>query len=1651
MKRRWLHLLWLVPLALVALVALLLVVVDTDFGRDFLRKTAVRIANEDVLAGHLEIAAIDGSIYSDLRIRGITLDDASGQRALELEELHLSYRLGALLDGIARVEAVELLRPVVHARQDEQGVLNLASLVKPSAPEPEVEEPPSEPLELEIQVARVALMRGEAHFAPAAGPALEVKSIELTSSATIAGSVIAAQLALFADQAEVRVENFVLAEDQRARGVVHLRVPAELVRAVANDPALNLEVLLDAKLSPGASLPWHVDLDAAISGAKLRGQIDASTTVLEAALTLRELDPQQLYATAPKALLALDVNAKQSAPGNLKARVSMEGTVDLLGDPVRLSPLVLNATLDGAALDAGVRLAALSDGPGALRLEGGAKLALEPALTVRSSSVALTLRSPATFAPQLFPLQGELALNARASGPIDDLAAIVEVRGSTLAVIGAQAAKTEAFAQPPRAHRSRARAAAEKAVPEDIGDAKAAVADLETHERRRSTKPPEELGDDPLSTLDPPDTRLPAAPRRDKTVERASPRVQRPAEREARKQARKKRQEQAAAASRGVKRKDAVAELDRLVLNANLAHLPGAASGTVSMQLTGLRAPPIAFDTASADLKINKGRSVTVDLRARGREFLRALTLSATATQSASGLTLALAELTADTASAAWALRDAKISRSNTGALTIENFALASEAGVIRAEGTIDPARLLDAPAHVVLAIERLQLAALAGFSPALAGLDGLVELDAAVDVADRNVIADVELDARGLERRGTLPLNARAILTLDRRALTASISAGGPDIGSLSILARGRAPKDPFDGASWPKEAELASLTANIPGLDLARLIAFTSTTTGIAGRVSGRANAGARFERADVELAVRDLSMPVLALPANIDFGLELGPQATRGQIVAGFRGEPVMRIDLDSNAGSEALRKLGVKALEQRGAELHLKAENVPAELLAVLARLDAKDPRFSRPRGRVSLWIDAKGAPPDVALTARVALEDVAFAERAPLLKLDLDAELERGRLESKVRASFAHQRGAVAIDLSAAVPKLADIDAWTKLDQRALRALKVGIEAFDLRTIEELGVAKVPSGKLDVELEVDAGLSGGRAVIDLVELRPNPELVPMQLAVRGTLGPNKQVLSATISAGATNIVELTAEVGAGLEPLVLGRVRDPRVKAEVNIPELELSTLMARPAVARSLGATKLEGSARYEDKTIAASAKLASGSGTMSLTADVPAGGSGRVVLDAKHFSLGFAGALARSLGGSAIGFDGTLEGHAEAEVDSTKLVLGGDLAIEAMRVVFPGAPSLERGKLSIALGGDQKKISLEGRLGKGALNIDLNLRAPSLAELDLGGEMKIDGMRYDAGGTVVAVDSIVKLNARRRGVVTEAEVSIGPTEISLPEEKGRALYTIRDFEDVRYVEYIGEPKEEQTATSTVPDDSKMRVKIATEKVIVARGGENALEISVDLLFIAEGGKKRLDGNVEIEQGRVSIVGKAYQFQRGLVIFDGSFPPNPRLDLRLAHDFPELSLLVLVGGTGKKPEVRFSSEPGGYDQATLLGFFVGGGPGESSSTGDTEDTARRAASGLLVSKLTATAKSQIPIDTLDVDLGDGTNRSGSVSAGKWVGGDIYIAYRYRFAPLKEENKSEGIIRWRFARRWTLEAHYGDAKEGAIDAIWLKRF
>jgi hypothetical protein len=1597
MRARWLRMIPFVPLFIVGAVAVFLVWIDSDGGRDFLRTNLLSIVNEQVLDGHLEIASIDGSLFSDLHVRGVALDDKEGQRALEIEDLHLAYDLRALIHGRVRVNAFEIVRPMVRATMSGSGELNFNTLLKPSQKEPEEEEEkkPDEPSETQIEVARFAIVAGSFALSGPSRPPLAISELGLTVSATIAGPVIETELSflhaaisepaleidgrahakidpktvsarvdLSSSDAKVELHDFELRLPDRAKGRLHVVVPKELVRVLAGDAALGTDLRLDAIISEGteSERPWHVDLEGDLSGAKIRGAADAGAGGGGGKITFGALDPHALHEKAPAGSLDLEITADQREPGHAVARIAIGGELDVLGDPVQIRSILARARLDESLVDLDTHVD-LASNAGTLLLDAGAEVEIGSKPNVRSSSVTIEARELGSLLPKTVPLSGSIDLEARAQGAVDDLSASALVKGSSLAIAGVRIAG--------------------------------------------------------------------------------------------------------------------------LSLDASLSDLPAKPSGSTTLSVRKLSTPEISFDQVHAKVGLAKGRRAEIALDAEGKSFLRGLALNATVALGKEVIDLDIAHLVADTSSATWEMKGAKVAVDTNGPITIRGVALESKAGSIRAEGKIDPKRLADAPGEIKLAIQQFDLASLTGLAPPLRGLSGKVDLSAEVITGNRAIAVNVSLGARDLKRRGAGPLDLDLKVGLDEGAITASVAAGGSELGAVKLAAKGRIPRNPLE-PGIAKKSELVEVNAEIAQLDLARLLAFTGTTSPIAGRVDGKLAVGRRFSTADVDLALRELALPGVALPLDMDIALDLRPNDVHGEISGVMRGAPLMRVLIDSTAGTEAILRSGIAAFEERGAALHLGVENVPAELIALLARLDPADPRFSEPRGRASLVLDAKGAVKDVVVTLTVSTDRFALAKGAPELEVDLFTRLAGGKLDATLGALLG-RRGAASLELSAAVPSLENLDAWKSIDHRVLRALRLELESFDLRAIEELGLGSVPPGKVEALIAIDSGLKSGRVRVDLVGLKPSPDLAPIDLALRGRLGSESQTVTATVSSGGGEILALRADLRAGLEALALGRAKDPELRVAAAMKKVPIDRIVKRAVLNRALsGRINLEllagGKLSAPTASVAFAledAKIGGTSfevlrgralgGVKGFEAEISIGSDrgGALELKAKKegtspllanvraqkFQLGFIGGITRSLGSAAVGLNGALDGTADLSVEKESIAMDGGLAIDGLRLILPGAPRLENGRLAIDLLRDSLKLTVRGDLGRGPLEVDIGVRAPTFSEIDVDGLIALHGVRVDAKGTVVSVDSEVTLSAKKRGADTKAEVKIGPTEITLPAEKGRALYGLEEFEDLEFVENIGERRIPRPPRSPSADGAKVSAKIHTTEPIVARGGENALEISVNLDFNSVGAKQKLTGAVEIEQGRLTIVGKPYTFRRGLVTFDGSFPPSPKLDLRLQHEFQSgLTLLVLVGGTGKKPEIRFASEPGGFDQATLLGYFLGAGPGESGGEGDAGDSAKRAASGFLVSQLADSAKGQVPIDTLDVDLGDGANRAGSISAGKWVTDDLFVGYKYKIGGTKDdESRSEGLLRWRFARGWTVEARFGDKADGGVDAVWSHRF
>jgi translocation and assembly module TamB len=225
-------------------------------------------------------------------------------------------------------------------------------------------------------------------------------------------------------------------------------------------------------------------------------------------------------------------------------------------------------------------------------------------------------------------------------------------------------------------------------------------------------------------------------------------------------------------------------------------------------------------------------------------------------------------------------------------------------------------------------------------------------------------------------------------------------------------------------------------------------------------------------------------------------------------------------------------------------------------------------------------------------------------------------------------------------------------------------------------------------------------------------------------------------------------------------------------------------------------------------------------------------------------------------------------------------------------------------------------------------------------------------------------------------------------------------------------------------------------------------------GQDQSVELRAHLDGTLRGGDVTLAGGVESISGFIMLFGRRYDIVHANLSFDtGDKPGNPRLDIRLAHEFRTATVYIDVTGRLEKPRLMLSSDPGSYDQAQLLGFVLGGDP-DDPAIGQTDvgSKAVGVASTVLLGQVQQQLKSALPLDVLSVQVGEGTDANTTrLEVGKWVNERFFVGYRARINAPDTKNENEVSVQYRLARRWLVDAFFGDRGVGGADVLWTKRF
>jgi autotransporter translocation and assembly factor TamB len=154
--RRLLQVVALVGTLIVGVVAMSLIVSQTPWFRDWLRRYIVR-ESKQYLNGELAIGGLGGNLLFGVDLSDIAVD-VSGERVIAVKTVELDYSVFELISSGIVLDEIKLTQPVVRAERDGNG-WNLGRLVKRQEKEAD-REGPRRPISLpaiEIRDARVTI------------------------------------------------------------------------------------------------------------------------------------------------------------------------------------------------------------------------------------------------------------------------------------------------------------------------------------------------------------------------------------------------------------------------------------------------------------------------------------------------------------------------------------------------------------------------------------------------------------------------------------------------------------------------------------------------------------------------------------------------------------------------------------------------------------------------------------------------------------------------------------------------------------------------------------------------------------------------------------------------------------------------------------------------------------------------------------------------------------------------------------------------------------------------------------------------------------------------------------------------------------------------------------------------------------------------------------------------------------------------------------------------------------------------------------------------------------------------------------------------------------------------------------------------------
>ena len=428
--------------------------------------------------------------------------------------------------------------------------------------------------------------------------------------------------------------------------------------------------------------------------------------------------------------------------------------------------------------------------------------------------------------------------------------------------------------------------------------------------------------------------------------------------------------------------------------------------------------------------------------------------------------------------------------------------------------------------------------------------------------------------------------------------------------------------------------------------------------------------------------------------------------------------------------------------------------------------------------------------------------------------------------------------------------------------------------------------------------------------------------------------------------------------------------------------------------------------------------------------------------------ISAKKLELG---PLARLVVPGMIGVRGTLDADLRIRgLDPTTAVVEGRASVrEAGLPLTDELGALHDATIEVEVRGQRARVSLEGGIEfrdgitvRGHANLVGLL--PETGELDMTVQdlSLITTVAPKIGGTVHA-------DIARTDVGWKIDAKVASGRVVIPSKPGRELHQTGIPDNMVMVDGVIPPVRDPRTSAARRAGAIIEVALEIRPIQV-ESDEFRGRVSGALEATLGGDRVVVTGRVAASRGDVMLFERRYRIDRASVRFDGGI--DPILDILLVHEFPQqLTLRVAISGRLSDPQLALSADRGGYSEAQLLGFVLGGRPGtESGPLAD--DGAKQAATAAITQVLGKYLGQLVPvrIDILRYEAATSAH-SGALTIGRRLSDRLFVSWRSRVAARADENTGEALLEYWLWREFLLDGVVGNRGVHGLDLLWRHRW